>query len=150
MANEQKGLGSGEVGDPPRFELVRRVRPTFRVAFEYDGTRTGDESDGFASEPVRRVVKRTFLSRVSAYRWLARRMIFARRDRYATGPVPAGEKYPPCSLCETSPAPDRYASHWESYEPPGCKYHQDTSFRRLEARLSRWLMWRDSRRAGTP
>jgi hypothetical protein len=123
------------------FRIVRLVRPTFRVAFEYDGTESQWSKDGDETKsPRRRVQKRTFLSEVAAYRWLARRMIFARRDRLCIGPVPEDEPgaLPSCVWCKPRGFDDSGKYHGL------CKYHDDDSFRRLEARLSSWLRWRDS------
>ena len=128
------------IGSPPRFTLRRVLRPTFRVEFEYDG----DAWDGekIAARSSRNVMSRTFFSESAAYRWLARRMIFARRDTFGDTRVTK------CSLCESQPVEDGPVLREDDYDPgPQCRYHAEHRFRRLESRLARWLRWRDRRGA---
>jgi hypothetical protein len=129
MPAERNLPGRGALGEPPRFALARVVRPTFYVEFEYDGIAHDfePETNSHIEEPARRVQKRSFFSKAAAYKWLARRMIFLRRDKWC-GRYDASDPDPEDGSCR-------------------CKYHHDASFRRLEARIARWLMWRDSRRA---
>lgn len=127
------------LGKPPCFTVERRQRTTFVVAWEYDGTSVhyDFETDATDYAPERKRKVRTFFSESAAYKWLARRMIFARRDEFATVP-PANDKgYLRCSLCieaDRGCPPD---------EPGFCRYHDDESFLLLTARLARWLRWRD-------
>lgn len=129
----------GKLGDPARVSLTSKVCPRYRVEWEYDGHRwhSGDESDGFYScmEPERRVRVRHFYRRDAAYRWMAMRLIFAKRDSLATGTNEKG--YPSgCSLCDAMP------SHHED-GPELCRYHGGDGFEELTKRLARWLRWRD-------
>jgi hypothetical protein len=130
------------LGSPPRFALRRVMRPTFRVEFEYDGDGYDGARDRIVSRSSRNVARRTFFSEAAAYRWLARRMIFARRDTYGD------TRETKCSLCESQPVDDGPLLREDDYDPgPQCRYHAEHRFRRLETRLARWLRWRDRRRA---
>lgn len=129
------------LGSPPRFALRRVVRPTFRVEFEYDGDGYDFEEGGVVARSSRNVMRRTFFSEAAAYRWLARRAIFAKRDTYGDTRVTK------CSLCESQPVDDGPLLREDDYDPgPQCRYHAEHRFRRLEQRLARWLRWRDRRR----
>lgn len=139
MNQEGERRVTGELGDPPRFTLERIVRPTFKVRWEYDGYRHDYDlcADEATVEPCRKVKVETFFSERAAYAWLARRMIFARRDKFEILDASGGKS---CALCEQ--APRRYAE-----DPPQCRYHDTEPFQRLTERLARWLRWRDRRRA---
>lgn len=133
-----------ELGAPARVSLTRKVRTCYRVEWEYDGHRV-DFGSPFASEeyevdvvPERRVRVRHFYSKHAAYRWMALRLIFARRDKLATGMSAKGHPEG-CRLCDAMP------SHPE--DGPGfCRYHGGDGFEELRDRMARWLRWRDSRR----
>lgn len=137
------------LGSPPRFTIERIVRPTFKVRWEYDGVRQhydpGDGS-GPALTPERREKVRSFYSEPAAYAWLARRMIFHRRDGYRLDTsVHDTKDERSCGLCATRPF-GRYG--WDyggEIGPKQCRYHADQPFRRLASRLARWLRWRDRR-----
>lgn len=127
------------LGSPPRFTLTRVPRVTFVVRWEYDGHRIQyDPSTDTTEEiPERREQVKSFYSKSAAYKWLARRMIFKRRDKFATGPK-GNDGRASCELC--GPSIDR-----ETGEPIGlCRYHETQDFQRLVSRLARWLSWRDS------
>lgn len=134
------------LGSPPRFELRRVERPTFLVRFEYDGIERNYNlaADEATFDPQRREQVKSFFSELAAYRWLARRMIFVRRDRFQREPFHLSAKADAenCTLCHITSTYDGEVTGF-------CRYHESRSFRRLEARLARWLRWRDRRRAGT-
>lgn len=130
------------LGSAPVFSLRRVERPTFRVEFEYDGFESfWSEGDGENRIPRRKAQKRTFFSEAAAYRWLARRMVFVRRDKLCTGPIPEEGGYPSCTWCQPRGSDDSGHIHGL------CRYHDSDSFRRLTDRVARWLRWRDSKRA---
>lgn len=117
----------------------------YRCEWEHDGfAREWSDQDSCHSElvPVRKTTVKTFRSKAVAYRWMAERLIFSRRDELTTHEDEAG--YPRgCKLCEDMPV------HGNPYGEPEqelCKYHDPFGFDRLRKRLARWLRWRDSRR----
>jgi hypothetical protein len=122
----------GNVDDPVRVSLRALVRTTYRVEWEYDGS---DYDEDGQPNPRRKVQVRSFFSKGAAYQWIARKLIFVRRDKLAKGPDS------PCSLCEAMPA-------WDPENGPAlCRYHDTVSFHAIARRLARWLRWRDSVRA---
>ena len=129
-------------GAPARVSVTKVVRTQYRLEWEYDGSgwatpsETGEDWDR-VPERKRRV--RFVTSRASAYRMAAMRLIFARRDKLATGVNAQG--YPSgCSACDDIP-PQKYDGY---DEPVGCRYHGGNGFDEIVARLARWLRWRDS------
>jgi hypothetical protein len=140
------------LGSLPRFTIERKMRPVYVVRWEYDGHRIEGRTeygpDGCVYEvdtwlePTRREQVKTYFSKHAAYLWIARRMVFARRDQYAADPPALGNvSGRGCLLCRAMPAgaPDN---------EPLCRYHDDEGFRRLVNRLARWLKWRDGLAAG--
>lgn len=127
----------GELGDRPRVTIRRVVRVQYRLEWEYDGTSLAHDSEtneGYA-EPVRKAKARYVSSSAVAYRMAAMRLIFAKRDKLATGASDKG--YPMgCRLCDVE-------TGWNE-EQPQCRYHGGDGFEVLRKRLARWLRWRDS------
>ena len=133
----------GKLGDRSMVRLDPRVVKLYRVEWEYDGQWAADfdyETGAPAEpEPVRRVRVKHFRNRGAAYKWMALRLIFAKRDKLPTGIGSNG--YPSgCRLCDALPrrGPE---------DQPMCRYHDHggDEFERLRTRLARWLRWRDSR-----
>lgn len=129
------------LGTRARVTIRRVVRVQYRLEWEYDGWEwSGDysfETDLDDSELVlaRRLKSRYVCSAAVAYRMAAMRLIFAKRDRLATGKNDKG--YPSgCTACDATP------SHPE--DPGRCRYHGGDGFEELRKRLARWLRWRDS------
>lgn len=127
----------GKLGDRPRVTITRVVRVQYRLEWEYDGTAHGYSfsTDEYETEPERKSKARFVGSAAVAYRMAAMRLIFAKRDKLATGRNDKG--YPDgCRLCDSTPhGPE---------EMPQCRYHGGDGFERLRKRLARWLRWRDS------
>jgi hypothetical protein len=144
-SNRDRLVPAGKLGDPPIGGVTRRERPVFRVRFETDGIGLDFDDDGGSTPvPRRKAVAKTFFSEHAAYRWLARRMIFRHRDRFATSAWTPENTSPSCRLCATAsgrPLGDGYS------EPGECRYHDADQWQRLVDRLARWLRWRDQRRA---
>lgn len=136
-----------KLGDPARVSVTRIVRPTYRVQWEYDGTVNYVTIDGDDYAACRKRQVRTFLSRVAAYRWAARKLIFARRDQFAERTE--ATHYAERGACELCAAEERRLGRRPPDEaPPMCRYHDSDSFLRLTDRLARWLMWRDRQAKG--
>lgn len=131
------------LGAPVRVTVTKVVRTSWRIEWEYDGAHGfwEEASHSMESEPVRRRRVRHMQSRGIAYRAAAMRYIFTRRDRYAKEVDDHGKRQG-CKLCDLAPI-----RHYDGEAPDSCRYHDETSVERLRARLARWLMWRDSRRA---
>ena len=127
----------GKLGDRPRVTIRRVVRVQYRLEWEFDGRQHDYDPDvGYGGfEPVRKAKSRYVSSAAVAYRMAAMRLIFAKRDKLATGENEKG--YPSgCLLCdETTCGPE---------EMPQCRYHGGDGFDELRKRLARWLRWRDS------
>jgi hypothetical protein len=117
------------LGAPARVVVLKVVRTTYRLEWEYDGHRYGAEG----AEPERRRTICSYFNRPASYRAAAIRLIFSRRDKFAMdhdGIRPTG-----CRLCDVAPHDEQ------------CRYHGGAEFDELVKRLSSWLMWRDGRRA---
>lgn len=129
------------LGSPPRVTVTKVVRTSYRLEWEYDGhTFHYDENVGLAEyEPTRHVRSRYVQSRAVAYRMAAMRLIFAKRDKLATG---RGDKGHPagCRLC----GPVVIEDGLEVREGGPCRYHGGEAMDLLRDRLARWLRWRDS------
>lgn len=127
----------GMLGDRPRVTIRRVVRVQYRLEWEFDGQRVDydAETGAYEPEPARKSKARFVSSAAVAYRMAAMRLIFAKRDKLATGTSAKG--YPDgCRLCDETPCgPD---------EMPQCRYHGGDGFEELRNRLARWLRWRDS------
>lgn len=130
---------TGKLGDRPRVRVTRVVRVQYRLEWEYDGSTFDHDLDGCGSYvPDRKRRVRYVNSRAVAYRMAAMRLIFVRRDGFATGIDNKGHPSG-CSLCDAEPqyAPD---------DPRFCRYHDHGErFERLRDRLAGWLRWRDGR-----
>lgn len=129
----------GKLGDRARVTIRRVVRVQYRLEWEYDGTTLGYDllADEEYCEPVRKSKARHVNSAAVAYRMAAMRLIFAKRDRLATGKGDNG--YPSgCRLCDALPQ-----QHGDE-GPVLCRYHGGGGFEELRKRLARWLRWRDS------
>jgi hypothetical protein len=118
------------------------VRKQYRLEWEFD-LRVVDRWDPDGPAEVRRVRRVRHVNRPSdAYRMAALRLIFVRRDSFATGfdinGHPSG-----CSLCagETK----RAGLLEDGLGDVPCRYHGGEGFEQLRDRLARWLRWRDSR-----
>lgn len=136
----------GSLGARPAATLKARKVTVYRVAFEYDGERY--EEPRAWDEPgemvaARKTARKTFFSERAAYRWLARRFIFVRRNAFEASKWSRENKSPLCALCDAMPP--RHTS--DGIEPRQCRYHDGDSFDVLVTRLARWLRWRDRRRA---
>lgn len=135
----------GKLGDRAMVRLEPRVVTLYRVEWEYDGTQADYDEGGFAgNEPVRRLRVKAFRNKGSAYKWMALRLIFAKRNKLATTVNAKG--YPDgCSLCSAEVARVGYSSDEDG--PVVCRYHDHGGehLEQLRARLARWLKWRDSR-----
>jgi hypothetical protein len=130
------------LGAPSRATVKKVVRTTYRLEWEFDGvtfTLPLPEDGPPEAVPSRRLKVRTFFSRSAAYRAAAMRLIFAKRDKLATGRED-GWKLIGCRRCDVTPPDYEDGSHF-------CKYHGGDGFDRLLERLARWLMWRDGRNA---
>lgn len=129
----------GELGYRPRVTIRRVVRVQYRLEWEFDGWEHfwEEETGSSGSEPVRKAKVRHVNSAATAYRMAAMRLIFAKRDKLATGVDEKG--YPSgCNLC--AELPNRYGSD----SLVQCQYHGGDGFEKLRKRLARWLRWRDS------
>ncbi len=125
----------GKLGDRPRVTIRRVVRVQYRLEWEYDGWEWGAGEEDYELCATRRSKARFVSSAAVAYRMAAMRLLFAKRDKLATGKNEEG--YPSgCRLCDEEP------SHPE--EMPQCRYHGGDGFDVLRKRLARWLRWRDS------
>ncbi len=125
------------LGSPVSVTIRKVVRTQYRVDWEYDGFGFRWDQDTGAEYPPQRKKKVRFVNRKSdAYRIAALRLIFAKRDRYATGRDDKGRPVD-CLLCDERPREYEY----EERQP--CRYHGGDAFESLRDRLARWLMWRD-------
>lgn len=144
----------GELGDRPRVTATTKRVLIYRCEWEHDGyswwpsewdSRAGLTDPG-SLEPDRKTKVKTFRSRWRAYRWMAERLIFSKRDKLTTHDDPKTGYPRGCRLCEDMPT--RYSRFdGTPMEPKQCRYHDEFSFDRLRKRLARWLLWRDKRRA---
>lgn len=127
----------GKLGDRPRVCIRRVERVQYRLEWEFDGRTVefDSETGAYEPEPARKAKARFVNSASVAYRMAAMRLIFAKRDKLATGTGAKG--YPDgCRLCDkTTCGPE---------EMPQCRYHGGGGFEVLRKRLARWLRWRDS------
>lgn len=119
------------LGARARVVVLKVVRTTYRLEWEYDGHRYGVEG----AEPDRRRTVRTYFNRSASYRAAALRLIFSRRDKLATGHD--GIRPTGCRLCDAAP--------YDPEQPEQCRYHGGAGFDELVKRLAGWLMWRDGR-----
>ncbi len=126
------------LGTRPRVTIRRVVRVQYRLEWEYDGSEHAwdEETGSHWRDPVRRVRSRYVLSAATAYRMAAMRLIFARRDKFATGTDEKGHPVG-CTICEA-----KRPRHPE--DDALCRYHGGEGFEVLRKRLARWLRWRDS------
>lgn len=125
----------GKLGEPARVSIKRVVRVQYRLECEFDGWEFGYGEEDYELVAARRSKVRFVSSANVAYRMAAMRLIFAKRDKLATGKNDKG--YPAgCSLCDaTTGGPE---------DPGLCRYHGGDGFEALRKRLARWLRWRDS------
>ena len=139
----------GKLGARAMVRLEPRVVTLYRVEWEYDGTTAAGDFDYETGcppeiEPTRRVRVKFFRSKGAAYKWMALRLIFAKRNKLATSI--GGNGYPEgCELCDIEAAKPWRGAPDEA--PTGaCRYHDHGGeyFEELRARLARWLKWRDS------
>lgn len=137
----------GQLGDRSMVRLESRVVTMYRVEWEYDGHQAIGDFDyetgcGPEIEPARRVRVKFFRNKGAAYNWMALRLIFAKRNKLATG-IGSNGHPEGCRLCEALP---QHPSDPER-GPDQCRYHEHGSeeFERLRKRLARWLKWRDAR-----
>lgn len=120
---------TGSLGDPSRVVVRRVVRVSYQIEWEYDGWKSYFDETGITMEPVRRVKRWHLQGRRNACRAAALRLIFTRRERYATAKNEKG--YPTeCRLCD-------------SRAEQQCRYHGGRQFDRLLLRLTNYLIWRD-------
>jgi hypothetical protein len=134
----------GKLGARAMVRLEPRVVTLYRVEWEYDGHQIDFDDGGQTSTGrVRRVRVKAFRNKTAAYRWMALRLIFARRDQLATRILDSG--YPGgCRLCDVEGA-TRGSLASDDDGPWLCRYHDHGGeyFEQLRARLARWLRWRD-------
>ncbi len=133
------------LGSPSRVAITKVVRATYRLEWEFDGFdvfHDGGVDGGYPDiEPARKRRVRTFFSRPAAYRAAAMRLVFARRDKLATGRE--GLRATGCRRCDaTTPSYQDGAAF--------CKYHGGDGFIELIERLAARLMWRDRRTSDAP
>ena len=127
------------LGAPARVRVTKVIRTSWRIGWEYDGTRLMGDEDGVFRESVRRRRTRYMQStQLVAYRAAAMRLIFGRRDRYSKG-MDDGGRSTGCKLCDSSPV------NRSREDPQACRYHDCDSVEALRNRLARYLLWRDSR-----
>lgn len=138
----------GQLGDRAMVRLEPRTVTMYRVEWEYDGHQhdPGCEEDGWCAttQDTRRVRVKFFRNKGAAYNWMALRLIFAKRNKLATGIGSSG--YPEgCRLCDAETKSLGYNRTEEG--PVMCRYHDHGGeyFEQLRTRLRRWLQWRDQR-----